>query len=92
MAIDISKIQLTDADRQLLAAAAERAGKPWGEVLSEALRQYERLMSPAIRNGRGTESLLERLTDHGLLGCLDGGPADLSTNPAHMEGFGERDQ
>ena len=23
------------------------------------------------------------------IGCLEGGPADLSTNKAHMEGFGE---
>jgi hypothetical protein len=24
----------------------------------------------------------------GLIGCIKGGPTDLATNPAHMEGFG----
>ena len=40
-----------------------------------------------------TSSLRERtlfdvLTERGILGCYDG-PTDLSTNPKHMEGFGE---
>ena len=25
-----------------------------------------------------------------LVGCCEGGPADLSSNPAHLAGFGER--
>ncbi len=28
------------------------------------------------------------LSRSGLIGCLKGGPADLATNPAHLEGFG----
>lgn len=34
-------------------------------------------------------SLHEALEATGLLGCLRGLPVDLSTNPIHMEGFGE---
>jgi xanthine dehydrogenase large subunit len=37
-------------------------------------------------------SLEERLVRKGLLGCLTGGPPDLSTNPKHMEGFGQSDR
>jgi len=33
-------------------------------------------------------SLFDALTQRGILGCFDG-PIDLSTNPKHMEGFGE---
>ncbi len=32
-------------------------------------------------------SFLEAARDY--IGCLDGGPPDLSTNKAYMEGFGE---
>jgi hypothetical protein len=92
MAIDITHIQLTDAERRMLAEAAERTGKPWGEVLNEALRQYVGSAAPSRPNGNGHESLFDRMTRHGLLGCLEGGPADLSTHPAHMEGFGDSDQ
>ena len=35
------------------------------------------------------ESLRDALARRGLLGCLTGGPADLSTNAQHMEGFGD---
>lgn len=93
MTVDITNIQLSEAERRLLADLAEKAGKPWGEVLNEALQHYSR-QTPASAEIRrnGAETLFDRLTQHGLLGCLDGGPEDLSTNPAHMEGFGERDQ
>ena len=41
-------------------------------------------------NGEATtqKSLYDVLTERGILGCFDG-PTDLSTNPKHMEGFGE---
>jgi hypothetical protein len=34
------------------------------------------------------ESFYEAATRLGLIGCVRGGPPDLSTNPMHMEGFG----
>lgn len=48
-ALDITQIQLTDAERLMLAEVSERAGKPWAEVLEEALRQY--CSTPRDRNG-----------------------------------------
>lgn len=35
------------------------------------------------------ESVYEALVRLKLLGCIKNGPADLSTNPKYMEGFGE---
>jgi hypothetical protein len=49
-------------------------------ILREALTAYLDDAAPA------TGSALEMAGD--LVGCLDGGPGDLSTNPKHMEGFG----
>ena len=91
MAIDISQIQLTDAERRFVAEVAERTGKPWAEVLKDALRQYAETVASQLKNGDRVESLYDRLANHRLIGCLDGGPEDLSTGAAHMEGFGESD-
>jgi len=58
------------------------------KVLSDALRSYR----PSTDNGgagTGEESLFDGLKRRGLIGVVKGGPPDLSTNPKHMEGFGE---
>ena len=93
MAIDIAQIQLSDANRRLLAEIAEATGKPWSEVLNAVLDEFRR-QEPAkpVPSGRTTESVYDRLKASGLLGCLEGGPSDLSTNPAYMEGFGADDR
>ena len=39
MIIDPDDIQLTDGQRRLLAAHAERTGRPWDEVLKDALKK-----------------------------------------------------
>lgn len=93
MAIDTAQIQLSDADRRLLAEIAEATGKPWSEVLNAALDEFRRHQpAKAAQKGRVVESVYDRLKASGLLGCLQGGPSDLSTNPAYMEGFGEDDR
>jgi hypothetical protein len=35
------------------------------------------------------ESAFDALSRRGLIGCIKGGPPDLSTNPKYMEGLGQ---
>ena len=72
----------------MLSEWSARTGKPAEEVLTDALREFRPAESQSGGQVNG-ESLLARLTRSSLLGCLSGGPPDLSTNLAHMEGFGE---
>ena len=89
MAIDPREITLSDEQRRELARTAERTGKPWEEVFAEALRSYR--CQPSRNETGQDESLYHSLERHGLIGCIKGGPPDLSTNPKFMEGFGESD-
>jgi len=45
----------------------------------------EGLSSQSQSNG----SVLDALERRGLVGCIRSGHSDLSSNPAHMKGFGE---
>ena len=47
MATNAQEIQLTDEQRRTLAELAERTGRPWYEVLSDAIRSYR----PSADNG-----------------------------------------
>jgi hypothetical protein len=88
MSVDPKTISLSDAQRQALAELSDKAGKPWPDVFREALSAYR----PKVdANGNNGESFGEAAGRLGLIGCVDG-PADLSTNPAYMEGFGQRDK
>ena len=62
---------------------AKVAGKKESEVIREALeREFQvKLSKPKTCYQLGMEL--------GLFGSIDNAPADLSTNPQHMEGFGE---
>ena len=54
----------------------------------EVLDFTEFLEFKVLRNSsEGLVSVLEVAGD--LIGCLDGGPVDLSTNQKYMDGFGE---
>jgi len=84
MATDPNEIQLTEAQRKLLAKRVEETGRPASELLDELLAKPKRPRRTA-REGR---SMLDAMTEHGMVGAMEG-PGDLSTNPAHMEGFGK---
>jgi hypothetical protein len=92
MATSIHQIELTPEQFSLLSDLASRTGRSQQEVLSEALCSYE----PVATNGgvsktAKAESVYDVLHRKGLIGSIDDGPADLSTNPKYMEGFGESD-
>jgi len=84
MATDPNEIRLTEAQRKLLAKRAEETGRPASELLDELLAQSRR----PRRIPREGRSFLDAMRECGMVGALEG-PGDLSTNPAHMEGFGK---
>jgi hypothetical protein len=86
MSLDPHSISLTDAQRLVLAELANQSGRPWPELFAEAIAAYR---PKVASNGKNAESFSAAAQRLGLVGCVDG-PADLSTNSAHMEGFGER--
>jgi antitoxin component of RelBE/YafQ-DinJ toxin-antitoxin module len=67
--------------RELEAEATEQGLRP-SDVIRQVLERHVRERPPRL-NAR---QLAERL---GILGSAKDLPADLSTNPAYMEGFGE---
>jgi hypothetical protein len=74
---------------QILTNLSSQTGKPPEAILSDALRQYSPDIAPNGEQDQPSDSLYDRLAKKGLIGCIKGGPPDLSTNPKYMEGFGE---
>lgn len=85
MSTDPQEIELTQEQRDLLAARSEETGRPWNELLNEL---FVPLAKSGGANSASGRSLYEALNERGLIGAYDG-PDDLSTNPEHMDGFGE---
>ncbi len=85
MATDPNEIQLTEEQRKLLAKRAEETGRPASELLDELLIETKKRPRRVPREGR---SFLDAMKECGMVGAMEG-PGDLSTNPAHMEGFGK---
>jgi len=90
MSIDPAQIHLDREHQKRLAELAEKTGRPWSDVLTEALSEYRRTHS-AEENGGSEESFYDAAARLGLIGCVKGRPSDLSSNPRHMEGFGSSD-
>ncbi len=88
MAATPYQIELTPAQLDVLRQLSEDTGKTMRDLIFEALEHYADAERTLKANGTGAQSLLDRLNRKGLVGCLQDGPTDLSTNPAHMEGFG----
>lgn len=84
MATDPRDIQLTEEQRCWLANLAEETGRSWSDLLDELFTK----LPSAPPNGNTDRSFYDALEERGIIGAWDG-PGDLSTNPKHMEGFGE---
>lgn len=89
MSVSPDKINLTAEQKQRLALLAEQTGRSWDEVLDEALAAFR--AAPGATNRNGGESFYDAASRLGLIGCVKGGPSDLSTNPKYMQGFGQSD-
>jgi hypothetical protein len=85
--IDIS---LTIEQRQRLAALCQRTGRSPSELLDQLLGQEP--LPASIANGqRAPRTLYEAFAEDGSIGLIQDGPADLSSNPKYMKGFGRSD-
>ena len=76
------------------------ATDPYDEILNRAQRELnpgqqrklaEELSkrSETTRDSNGDRSLYDVLDERGQIGSITDAPPDLSTNPKHMEGFGQ---
>ena len=79
---------MTLEQQERLAGLADLTGKPWQELLDAAISSLE----PPAPPTNGQETVYDAMVRLGLLGCLKGGPPDLSTNLKYMEGFGKSDR
>lgn len=83
---------LDPTDQKDLEVLASKTGKSPEELLRELVHEA---LTERKRNGEtpaqdGEETLYDALSRQGLIGCIEGLPADLSSNPKHMEAFGRR--
>jgi hypothetical protein len=89
MAIESYDVSLSPDVWKLLNGLSSNMGKPPAEVVADALRQYESGEQKHECGNGHPNSVYESLQEGGFLGCIEGGPADLSTNPRYMQGFAE---
>jgi len=65
-----------------ITATAKRRGSSKSAIIREAVEDYFE------RNGAAASLSVADLARE-LMGCVDGGPPDLSYNKKHMKGFGK---
>ncbi len=63
------------------------------ELTDEEVRRLAQELSAEATQANGVSpagrSLFDALNERGLIGFMDDAPSDLSTNPKHLEGFGQ---
>ena len=87
MATDPSDIHLSDEQKQRLAEASDATGLSAEQLLENALRIGLNKTAGQLGGGNG-RTLYDAMAEDGAIGCIKGGPTDVSTNPKYMEGFG----
>ncbi len=79
--MDRINVRVDDRLKQQLESEAKQKGVSPSAIVRQLLEEHYQQHPPA----ENCFQLAERL---GILGSIKGLPADLSTNPDHMEGFG----
>jgi len=82
-------IQISDDLDSRLTEAAERRGTVKEDLVRDFVRAGLATDQPVHADGASghAPSCFDLSKD--LAGCLDEGPGDLATNPAHMNGYGQ---
>lgn len=83
----VISLKLTDALDAQLTEQAQRRRLSKSELVRRALTAFLQASDQGLEVPV-EPSAVDLLAD--LVGCCEGGPADLSSNPAYLLGFGER--
>jgi hypothetical protein len=86
LAMALISLKLPDALDAELAAQARLRRLSKSELMRRALKAY--LQAADSTEAQPAPSAFNRVAD--LVGCCEGGSPDLSSNSAHLAGFGER--
>jgi hypothetical protein len=89
MSITPDGFQLDPDQIARLSSLAAEMGKPLPVVVNDALAAYH--PEQGEQAAKSDETFFDLASRLGLVGCIQGTPSDLSTNPKHMEGFGQGD-
>ncbi len=76
-------IRVSESLVKRLKKQAGMSGRPESVLVREALEKYLSEEPPS-------QSAYSLARNAGLIGCVRGGPTDLSTNRKHFEGFGKK--
>jgi metal-responsive CopG/Arc/MetJ family transcriptional regulator len=82
MSIGRITVRVDESLHERLGSVAEAAGKSESQVVREALENY------LDRQEEGGATAFDLCKKAGMIGCIKGGPKDMSSNPKHLEGFG----
>ena len=82
--MNILTLKLPGTLDHALVEASARENLSKSEYVRRALEAYLKSRSTAL----STASVLDQVQD--LVGCCEGGPEDLASNPQHLSGFGQR--
>ncbi len=75
-------LRISKAEARALRERAKREGVSRASLVRQALRAY------GVTRESGSEKSAYEVIEP-LIGKLAGGPADLSTNPAHLDEYGQ---
>lgn len=74
-------VRLPDHIQKQLQLLIRRTGRTESDLVREAISEY-------CEKQQAEPSCYDVAKQAGFLGCVEGGPDDLSVDPSHMEGFG----
>jgi len=74
-------VRVNQAIQERLETIAQATGKTESEIVREAIEEF-------LAHQRPLRTCFDVAKKAGVIGCVKGGPRDMSTNPKHMKGFG----
>ncbi|MEQ1824539.1 MAG: ribbon-helix-helix domain-containing protein [Pirellula sp.] len=82
MATDRLSLRLPEPLRLGIESLCELTGRNESDLVREAIEEY-------LARSATLPTCYDLAKKTGVIGCVNSGKADLSTNPKHMDGFGK---